>query len=275
MLENWTASLRTAARSLWRDRGEDATVAVVSETLARRLGRGASPIGARVRLQPAADAHDAGHGLGVLQVVGVARDVRQSPGDVDLADLYLPLLQQPGRFAFLQLRTAGPPAAWIPSVRTALGEIDANVAIDTARPLQVPLDELMAQPRFLALTLAGFALVAASLALVGVYGVISYAVRQREREIAVRLAVGASPQAITRLFLRQGGVVMTAGLALGLLGAAAAGRAIESQLFGVRPLEAHTLAVAVAGFAGAGLVAIWWPARRAAACDPSRALKEE
>ena len=120
-----------------------------------------------------------------------------------------------------------------------------------------------------------FALIAAVLALIGAYGVIAYAVRQREREIAVRLAVGADPSRITRLFLRQGSWILAAGLAAGVLAVLAGGRLLESQLFGVTARDPLTLAAAVTAFAGAGLLAIWWPARRAATTDPSLALRAE
>jgi ABC-type antimicrobial peptide transport system permease subunit len=100
-------------------------------------------------------------------------------------------------------------------------------------------------------------------------------VRQREREIAVRLAVGADPARITRLFLQQGGWILLAGLGLGLIGALAAGRLIESQLFGVTARDPIALAAAATAFAIAGMFAIWWPARRAASTDPAIALRSE
>ena len=113
------------------------------------------------------------------------------------------------------------------------------------------------------------------LALVGAYGVIAYAVRQREREIAVRLAVGADPSRITRLFLRQGSAILAAGLAVGIGAVLAGGRLLESQLFGVTARDPLTLVAAVAAFGCAGLLAIWWPSRRAATTDPALALRSE
>ena len=141
--------------------------------------------------------------------------------------------------------------------------------------MQAIVDGITARPRFLGSLLSAFALVAAALALVGVYGVVAYAVRQREREIAVRLAVGASPSAVTRLFVRQGGWIIAAGLMLGVLATLATGRLIESQLSMVTPRDPVALIVAVSAFALAGLLAVWWPARRAAATDPAIALKSE
>jgi ABC-type antimicrobial peptide transport system permease subunit len=100
-------------------------------------------------------------------------------------------------------------------------------------------------------------------------------VRQREREIAVRMAIGADRQAVTRLFVRQGALVLGAGLMLGAGAAIVSGRLLESQLFGVRSGDPWLLTLTTLGFATCGLLAIWIPARRAAAMDPAAALKQE
>jgi putative ABC transport system permease protein len=254
------------------DRLGSEPVAIVSESLARLMWPDGDAIGAHIFYAPDDDTNSPPVGR---RIVGIVRDVRQAPVDDERADLYLPLLQSPGRFAFIYVRTTGTPAAWVPQIRAAIGEIDPEIAMNTPRPLQTLIDEQLSRPKFLAWLLAGFAATAAVLALIGVYGVIAYAVRQREREIAVRMAVGADSRIITQLFLKQGAVVLLAGLALGLLAALGAGRALESQLFGVRPGEPLTLALAALSFAAAGGVAIWWPARRAAGTDPAAALKDE
>jgi putative ABC transport system permease protein len=173
------------------------------------------------------------------------------------------------------MRTAGPPATWLAPFRSAFRDIDPELSVQTARPLQVVVDELTTRPRFLAWLLGAFALTSALLALVGVYGVIAYAIRQREREIAVRMALGADAARLTRLFVQQGGRILIAGLAIGVLGALAGGRLIESQLFGVTARDPVALASAVAAFATAGVFAIWWPSRRAARTDPAVALRAE
>jgi putative ABC transport system permease protein len=255
------------------DGAGSAPVAIVSDTLARQLWPGVDAIGQRVAV-PAGQQR--GEPTFVeREIVGVVRDVRQGPTDVDLADLYIPIAQTPTRFAFALVRTTGAPSNWLAPLRSAIREIDPELAIDRARPLQLAVDEVTARPRFLTLLLGTFASVAGLLALVGVYGVIAYAVRQREREIAVRLAIGADPARITRLFVRQGAVILLLGLGLGVLGVLATGRVIESQLFGITPRDPVSLVLAVVAFALAGLLAIWWPSRRAGALDPAIALRSE
>ena len=255
------------------DRLGSAPVAIVSEALARQLWPDGRAIGQRIAVP---QGQTNGPPVPIdREVVGVVGNVRQGATDVDLADLYVPMLQTPTRFAFVLVRTAGGPASWLTSVRSAVRDVDPELAVDRAQPLQLAVDAVTARPRFLTSLLGGFAAIAALLALVGVYGVIAYAVRQREREIAVRLAIGADPARITGLFVRQGAIILLAGLALGSVGVMAAGRLIESQLFGVTPRDPLALAVAVAAFAGAGLFAIWWPSRRAGSLDPAVALRAE
>jgi putative ABC transport system permease protein len=255
------------------DRFGSEPVALVSASLARQLWPGADARGQYVTVP---QEQDQGEPIPVEHViVGIVDDVRQSPSDVDLADVYTPLLQSTGRFSFVLMRTAGPPANWLAPFRSAFRDIDPELSVQTARPLQVVVDELTARPRFLAWLLGAFALTSALLALVGVYGVIAYAIRQREREIAVRMALGADAARLTRLFVQQGGRILIAGLAIGVLGALAGGRLIESQLFGVTARDPVALASAVAAFATAGVFAIWWPSRRAARTDPAVALRAE
>lgn len=253
-------------------------VAIVSESLARRLWPAGDAVGSRLSIPEIRDQPPGANQQPLMVqrlVVGIVRDVLQDPADAELADLYVPVTQMPTRFGLMLVRTAGAPAASLDAVRAVLREIDPELALDRARPLQAIVDGITARPRFLGSLLSAFALVAAALALVGVYGVVAYAVRQREREIAVRLAVGASPSAVTRLFVRQGGWIIAAGLMLGVLATLATGRLIESQLSMVTPRDPVALIVAVSAFALAGLLAVWWPARRAAATDPAIALKSE
>ena len=271
--------LRAGREFTAQDRLGSEAVAVISETLARRLWPNASAVGQRLDVTPDQDDREEGQPSqpASLTIVGVVADVRQSHTDVDLADAYVPLLQRAGRFAFVYTR---PPGAGVvsriePELRTAVGDIDREVAIGMPQLLQERLEQERSRPRFLASLLAGFAGFAGVLALVGVYGAIAYAVRQREREIAVRMAIGATRPAVVNLFLRQGVLVLATGLILGIAAALASGRLLESQLYGVRPGDPWLLAFTTAGFAACGLLAIWLPARRAAATDPAIALRSE
>ena len=255
------------------DRSGTEPVAIVSDTLAKRLWPTGNAIGSRIVIP---DDRDDADPVPVSRVViAVVRDVKQFPADIDLADAYVPLLQPPGRFVFALIRTAGTPEEWLPQMRAAYRDIDPEIAIQRSRPLATTMNEMTARPRFLTWLLTSFALIAAGLALLGAYGVIAYAVRQREREIAVRLAIGADPARITRLFVQQGSWILAMGLGVGIAIVLAGGRVLESQLFGVTARDPLTLAVAVLAFAGAGLAAIWWPARRAATTDPALALRAE
>jgi putative ABC transport system permease protein len=123
--------------------------------------------------------------------------------------------------------------------------------------------------------LSTFAAVAVLLALVGMHGVIAYAVRQRQREIAVRIAVGADTRAVTMMFLRGGSIVLAAGLAVGVGGALALGRVLQSQLYEVQPAEPRVLALAVLVFAAVAMAAMLGPAWRASTTDPMVVLKTE
>jgi ABC-type antimicrobial peptide transport system permease subunit len=153
--------------------------------------------------------------------------------------------------------------------------VNAEVALGTPRALLLGIEQERARPQFLAYLLTTFAAFACILALVGMYGVVAYVVRQRQREIAVRMAVGADARAVTMMFLRGGSLVLAGGLTVGVAGALALGRVLRSQLYGVQPAEPRVLVIAVLAFAAAAMAAMLWPAWRAAAIDPSIVLKEE
>jgi putative ABC transport system permease protein len=272
------------------DRAGGEAVAIVSATLARRLWPAMRAVGQRLRVaDDEAEAEAAGAGRtgaagGVAPraaqsssylVVGVADDVRQTHADDDLADVYVPLLQRAGRFGFVYLRVQGSSAHWERDLRVACADVDAEVSIGAPRLLQTAVDRERARPRFLAWLLAGVSAFAAAIALVGLYGVIAYAARQREREIAVRMALGAGRATVTRQFLGEGAAVLAVGLVAGLCAAPAIGRILESQLYGVRPFEPRVLAITTVAFATCGLLAIWRPARRAATTDPALALTSD
>ena len=248
-------------------------VAIVSRTLAARLWPGRRASGERLRIGPAQTAPAGAQGTSFV-VVGVADDVRHTHTDDDLADVYVAFRQSPGPAAFMYVKATGVMARIERDLRDVLAALDPDMALAIPRPLAEILDQQRTSPRLLASLFTVFAWLAAILALVGIYGVISYTVRQRQREIAIRLAIGADRGMITRLFLRQGGVVLGAGLLLGVAGAILLGRVLETQLFGVRPADPAAIALVLLPFAACGLIAVFWPARAAASADPAAALRD-
>ena len=263
--------LRQGREFTTADRLGTEPVAVISETLARRVWPEGSAVGRQLRT---VEGDMPGSPFGPWRtIVGVVGDIRQGYEDSDLRDLYLPFLQSPSRFASLHVRTAQPLSFWDQSVRAAAGELEPYVMISPASTI-VSEDRQRAGTRFLTSMLSGFAAFSAFLAVLGVYGVTGYAVQQREREIAVRVAVGAGRSTIIRLFLKEGARVLALGLGLGLFGAFWAVRILENQVYGVQPFDLATRVAACALMTIAGLVAVWWPARRAAMRSPLLVLKE-
>lgn len=253
------------------DREGAEPVAIISATLARRLWPQGNAIGQRIRPAEQADRNV----RSVWRtIVGVVRDVRQTHRDADLNDIYLPFMQAPSRYAPLYFRTDRPASVWLETLRSTVAELDREVLVSGESTLNGEAEKLLAAPRFLMSLLTTFAVLAALLALLGIYGVTAYAVQQREREVAIRLALGATPGAILRLFLRQGGLVLALGIGGGLLAAVAVAKTLASQLHGVPPFDGVTVIGACVVMVAIGLLAILWPARRAAQQDPMRALNE-
>lgn len=167
------------------------------------------------------------------------------------------------------------PQALLPAIRRAVRELDPDVPVMRMRTGDDLVAGQLAMSRFVGALLGAFAGVALALALVGIYGVMSYLVSQRRREMGVRLALGARPQEVLTMVLRETAWLAGTGVALGAALALLLVRGLQTLLFGVRPADPTTLAIAVALMLGAALVAAAGPARRAAGLDPLRALREE
>ncbi len=248
-----------------RDTADRPGVIVVNQTMAGRYWPRGSAVGARVRFSE--DGPD-------IEIVGVADDVKYRMLREDpRPSFYVPYAQSSALDGVLHVRTSGDPAAVLTSVRQALTEVDANVPVITVRTLQDQAalnvnDERVAM--IIALTLAGAALL---LAAVGLYGSMSYAVRQRTRELGVRLALGATVADIRRLVLGHGLRLCAVGTVLGSFAAIASARLIEHRLFGVTAGDPVTLIVSAAILATVALAACWIPARRAMRVDPAHALR--
>jgi predicted permease len=254
------------------DRLGSEPVAIVSETAARRLWPGRTAVGEKLRTaeQPSASSPLTSW----RTVVGVTRDVRQTYTDEDLRDIYIPFYQAPNQYAPLFIRTAGPSSVWLPLVRSAIAEVDRGVLINESGSLDAEAKKLLARPKFLTIVLTAFAAFAVLLTIVGIYGVTAYAAQQRRREVAIRIALGATRSSIARMFLREGSLTLLAGILCGLLGAAGLARILGSQLHGIEPFDAATLTATAVLMGAAALLTAWCPARRAAVRDPLVPLKE-
>jgi putative ABC transport system permease protein len=260
------------------DRDASGNAVVLSQSLARRLFPAQEPLGRGVRF---------GEGEPWYTVVGIAADVKNSGVAVEPGPEYY-LVRRHGkdpvyaaqilpfgwRSASIAIRTSMSEGAAASALRAAVGEIDSTVPV-YVESVRHRVSALAARPRFDAALLALFAAMGLLLASIGLYGVMAFLVAQRTQEIGVRMAIGASPAAIAGMVLGSAARWTVAGAILGIIGSLAAAQALKSILFGV---AAHDV-LALAGSAGVlivvALLAVWLPARRAAAVDPVTALRVE
>jgi predicted permease len=245
------------------------SVAVISRTMARRFWPGQSAVGRIFRRDKAP-----------VRVVGVV-------GDVKIWDLRTPPIPQ-AYFAFPRVvaysgpidfdvvaRSASAPADVAGVLRSKVQALDRTLAVSGLRTVDQIVTESMSGTSYQTTLLATFAGLAVLLAMLGIYGVMSYAVSQRTGEFGVRLALGAEPSGVAGMVVRQGARLALVGTAVGLAGSLAFAGVLRSLLFGVAPFDAATLAAAAVVTVGVCLAACWLPARRAAGVDPLVALRYE
>ncbi len=246
-------------------------VVVVSESLARRAWPGQQPIGKRLKTPlPGTPYHNAW-----LTVVGVAAEARYREIQASRFDLYMCFLQSNHAPQHLMVRSSGEPTALVPAIRDVVRGLDADQPVtETASMTEIVLAAL-GGPRFAARLFGGFAVVALLLAVLGLYGLLAYAVSRRTREIGVRVAVGARPGDVRRLVMREGLGLTVAGIFLGLLAAAASVRLLGALLYEVRPTDPLTFAVAPLLLLAIAAAACLVPARRAIRVDAVVALRTE
>ena len=254
-----------------RDSAGAAPVAIVNEALVRRQFPDGDALGASVELEFFDKRRE------VRQIVGVLRDTRSTGADLRArSEIYMPYAQGPTPAMNLIVRTANPgDPQLVARLRSALSAVDASQVLDRVMPMQEMLDNRVATPRLGAWLLGVFAAMALLLAAVGLAASIAWWVSQRTREIGVRVALGANASQVTVLVVRQGMTLAIAGIVLGLAGAAASTRLLESWLYGVTPLDLPTFAWAAAGMLAIAALASYLPSRRAARIDPLVALRAE
>ena len=242
-------------------------VAIVSTTLAAREWPGRSALGRRVRAD----------GDSVWRtVVGVAGDVRHGAlTEPPRPAIYAPFAQSPGIFSTVVARTATSAESMGPAVRGAIWAVDRDQPVWKIRTLESLVDRALGQPRFTIALVGAFAAVALLLAAIGIYGVISYSVTQRTAELGIRLALGARRDRVLGLVVRQGMALTAAAVAVGTIGAFAASRLLQQQLFGVSAADPLVFVGAPVVVALVALLATYMPARRASRLDPTAALRSD
>ena len=210
------------------------------------------------------------------EIVGVAGNAKQDPGTAEPDPVYyFPHRQLPWGVGRIVLRTLVPPLRVEPAVRAALMSMDREVPMHDVRTGEELSAAAITAPRLLTVLMGTFAGIALLLTIVGLYGVLSYAVARRRREIGVRIALGATRKGVLGMVLKEAMQLVIAGLVLGLAGAVGAQRLLESIAFGIRPGDPIFLVVACSAMIITSLAAAYLPAARAASVDPMQALRTE
>jgi predicted permease len=247
------------------DRSSTAAVAIINETLAERYWRGRNPIGDQLSF--AGDAVP-------RRIVGIARTVAYTElGEPSQPCVYLPLAQNFTDAVVLYVRTTVDPGSVLTAVQRDLQRIDDRLDAGDARTMQKVLDQALFGATMGSALLGVFGLLALSLASLGMYGVMAYTVHLRQREMGVRLALGADPAAVVRLVLRDGFRLVGIGVAIGIAGAAAIATLLTSFLHGVSAIEPASVLTATAVLVGVAFVACYLPARRASRLEPLSVLR--
>jgi putative ABC transport system permease protein len=249
-----------------RDREGASPVAIISESAARHYWPGGEALGKRLKW-----------GGSWATVVGVVPDTRYRDLRDPRPSIYFPLAQStfPVAPTTLVVRADGRPADLVPAIRRAVGTVEPGVALASAASVETLLEGPLAQSRLNALLLSVFAAAALALAAVGLFGVMATMVRQRTRELGVRMALGATGRELRGLVMRRGLAIAAAGAAVGLLGALLANRLLAAMLYGVSPTDVATLAGVTALLLAVAVLASLAPARASTRVDPVRALRAE
>jgi putative ABC transport system permease protein len=251
-----------------------ALVSIVDERLAARAWPGQPAVGQRLRLPLELDRRIGAHWT---TVVGVVRHVRFRTLDAEVQEqAYVPARQtlRTGATAYV-VRTRSDPSNLSAALSRAVSDLDALLPPYDVRPLRTYVEHAVSARRFTVLLASSFAFLALILAAVGLAGLMSYSVTSRAREFGVRLALGATPRGVQRLVLTEALLLVSTGITIGVLAATGAAQAIRALLFGVSPLDVTSYAGAMVLVVLAGLIASWWPARRAGQVNPVVALRAD
>jgi predicted permease len=258
-----------------QDNAGSVRVAMVNEEFVNKFLKGKDPLQQRLMVEELIPGVTKLGAPISWQIVGVFHNVRRDGFRADYPEIEIPFWQIPWPSASIAVRTAGDPEIMTKSIAAAVHAVDPQIALAEPRTMDELKSLILSGDRFTMVLFGSFAVVALLLAAVGIYGVMAFTVAQREHEIGLRMALGASRGHVVNLILKEALLLAGIGLALGLVGAFFVGRALHSSLYGIGSMDfAATGAVAVV-LVAASLVASWVPARRAAAVQPMRALRSE
>ncbi len=257
-------------------------VLVVNETFAREVLGGAPPVGRRVRFAGAGSIYSGGADV-PWEIIGIVADVMYDALSATgtEAEAYAPVRQIDAAptfehgFPMVVARTSGDPLTAVPFIREAVAEARPGASVATVATMDARLSSAVAQPRFYAVVVGGFAALAILLAAFGVYGLLSYTVAQRRGEIAIRMALGARRGDVLALVVRQGAALVAAGAVVGLAAAAASSRVLDSFVYGIATDDLLTFVAAPLALVAVALFACYVPARRATRIEPMEVLRFE
>jgi len=250
-------------------------VAVVNEEFVHRYFKGKDPLQQRVMVEELVPGVPKLGAPVAWQIVGVFHNVRAGGFREDYPEMEIPFFQIPWPSANIGVRTAGDPAAMTKSIAAAVHTVDPQIALAETRTMEEVKSLMLAGDRFTMTLYGAFAVVALLLAAVGIYGVMSFTVAQREHEIGLRMALGASRSNVVKLILKEALALASLGLGLGLVGSYFVGRAMHSTLYGVGSLDYGAIAGVALVLLNASFVASWLPARRASSVQPMKALRAD
>jgi predicted permease len=251
-----------------RDNGQAPQVAIINQAAARKFFPGENPIGRRFGDSP----EDSGN----VEIIGILRDVRyNSLREAPPPTLYLPYLQESPEDLVFTVRTAGEPSNVMTSARGIVSQIDPNIPVITVETQNSQIERRYSQEKVFAQAYTLFGSIALLVSAIGLFGLMSYSVSRRTREIGIRMAMGAQREEVLGLVLRESMLLVVAGVIIGVAAAIGGGRLVASQLFGLEPSDAATMMSAIALMIAVSAAAGYLPARRATRVDPIVALRYE
>jgi len=258
-----------------QDTASSVKVAVVNEDFVKKWLKGMDPLRTRISVEQLIPGVTKLGPPQEWQIVGVYHNVHAADQRDENPEMMIPFWQIPWPSAGFGVRTAENPLTMQRSIAAAVHSVDPDIALAQPETLDQIRSDTMASERFTLILFGSFAVVALFLAVLGIYGVMAFSVAQRSHEIALRMALGATRGRVVASVVREGAIMAGIGLALGLVGAYFVGRAMQSMLFGVHPLDVLAFASVGLVLLVSALLACYWPARRAASVEPMRVLRTE